>query len=83
MKRLSDLPNIGLQLEEKLIQAGIAHEDDLFRYGSKRSFQKISEISPGACLNMLLALEGAVQGLRWHSLHPAVKQELEDYYNSL
>ena len=83
MRRLSDLPNIGLQLEEKLSRVGITTEEQLQHYGSKRSFQKIRENDTGACLNMLLALEGAVQNLHWHSIHPEVKSELEDYYRTL
>jgi len=37
----------------------------------------------GVCINMLYALEGAIQGIRWHGLSKERKLELKEYYNSL
>jgi len=37
----------------------------------------------GVCINMLFALEGAIQGIRWHGLSHERKQELKEFYNFL
>jgi len=36
----------------------------------------------GACLNMLCALEGAIEGISWHYLSDEVKQELKEFHKS-
>jgi len=48
--------------------------------GSKQALIKISALeNSGACLNMLYALEGAIQGIRWHGLSKETKQELKEF----
>ncbi|MBS6511016.1 MAG: TfoX/Sxy family DNA transformation protein, partial [Clostridiales bacterium] len=37
---------------------------------------------PGICLSALQALEGAVRGVRWHSLPSEVKQDLKAFYRA-
>jgi DNA transformation protein len=34
-------------------------------------------LDANACIDELLALEGAIQGIRWHNLDNAWKQELQ------
>lgn len=66
MPSLSDLPNIGKILETKLINSGISNADELTTLGNEKAIIKIAAIEDSdACLNMLYALEGAVQGVRW------------------
>ena len=36
-----------------------------------------------ACLNMLCALEGAIQGIRWQYLSDTVKSDLRSFHKSL
>ena len=78
-KRLSDLPNIGKELEMKLIQVGIETPEQLRSIGSKDAYIKISTISEGPCINMLYALEGAIQEIRWHNLDRQTKDELREF----
>ncbi|WP_309245476.1 TfoX/Sxy family DNA transformation protein [Clostridium estertheticum] len=35
-----------------------------------------------ACINKLYALEGSIQGIRWHNLSKEVKNELNEFYNT-
>ena len=45
------------------------------------SVKKIKEIDDSACLNRLMALEGAIQNIRWHDLSENDKKNLKDFYN--
>ncbi len=84
MELLSAMPNIGKELAGKLTQAEVSSPGELKFLGSKEAFLKIKTIYPEeACINMLYALEGAVQDVRWHKLDKDVKAELLDYYRSL
>jgi hypothetical protein len=79
MEKLSNLPNIGAELEKKLISAGIRTPDDLINSGAEDAFLKIRLSDHSACFNMLMALEGAVQGIRWHDLSAQRKKELKQF----
>lgn len=82
MGELSKLPNIGKVLEKQLNDVGINTVDDLVNLGSKEVWLKIKEIDDSACLNRLMALEGAIQNIRWHNLSEEDKDNLRDFYNS-
>ena len=80
MNSLVTLPNIGNSLAQKLNLIGITNSDQLKAIGSKQALIKISALkNSGACLNMLYALEGAIQGIRWHGLPKEIKQELKEF----
>jgi DNA transformation protein and related proteins len=84
MKSLTDLPNIGKTLADKLRSVGIENEHDLQTIGSENAIIKIATIeNSGTCINMLYALEGAIQGIRWHQLDNGRKQELRDFYSMM
>ena len=84
MSILSDLPNIGKTLAEKLYTIGIESEEDLQQLGAENTLIKLNTLSDSnTCLNMLYAIEGAIQGIRWHSLNKERKEILKDFYNSI
>jgi DNA transformation protein len=84
MKSLTELPNIGKTLAEKLNLIGVKNEQELKQLGSKDAIIKISTMeNSGDCINMLYALEGAIQGIRWHNLDNDKKKELKEFYNML
>jgi len=84
MNSLTELPNIGKTLAEKLEFIGVKTEQDLKELGSESAIIKISTIeNSGSCINMLYALEGAIQGIRWHGLDKERKQELKEFYRML
>jgi DNA transformation protein len=80
MGKLSDMPNIGATLEKKLIEAGIFNSESLRELGSKEAFMRLRMIDNTVCLNMLCALEGAIQGIRWHGLADACKGDLKEFF---
>ncbi len=79
MGELSKLPNIGNIIEEQLNSVGIETVDQLKEIGSKQAWLKIRSIDNSACVNRLCALEGAIQGIRWHNLPDEVKKELKEF----
>ena len=81
MGELSKLPNIGKVLENQLNDVGINTVDDLINLGSQEAWLKIKEIDDSACLNRLMALEGAIQNIRWHNLSEEDKGNLRNFYN--
>ena len=82
MGDLSKLPNIGKVLEEQLNDVGINTVDELIDIGSKEAWLKIKEIDESACINRLMALEGAIQNIRWHNLSEEEKNNLKEFYNN-
>lgn len=83
MKRLTDLPNIGKVLAERLIEAGIKTPDDLFDLGAEEAFLRIKTVDNDACLSKLCALEGAIRGIRWHNLSADRKEELQRFFTTV
>ena len=81
MGELSKLPNIGKVVEKQLNDVGINTIDELINLGSKEAWLKIKEVDESACLNRLMALEGAIQNIRWHDLSDEDKKNLKDFYN--
>ena len=80
MGELSKLPNIGKTVEEQLLQVGICSVDELVRVGAKGAWLKIQEIDESACINRLMALEGAIQGVKKTMLSDEVKADLKEIY---
>ncbi|WNY26229.1 TfoX/Sxy family protein [Methanolapillus millepedarum] len=80
---LEKLPNIGKVVAEKLVDAGINTPEELRKTGAKNAFLKLRLRDPTACLSMLYGLEGAVEGIRWHSLSDEKKKQLKEFYQSL
>ena len=82
MGELSNLPNIGKTVEEQLIQIGISTVDELRKIGAKNAWLKIQKIDASACINRLMALEGAIRGIKKNMLPDEVKADLKAFYNS-
>ena len=82
MGELSDLPNIGKTVEKQLIQAGIGSAEELKRVGAKSAWLRIQEIDESACSHRLMALEGAVRGVKKTMLPDEVKADLREFYQS-
>ncbi len=80
MGELSKLPNIGKVVEEQLNQAGIYTEDELKAVGSRQAWLEIQKRDTSACIHRLLALEGAIRGVKKTALPDEVKTELKSFY---
>jgi len=82
MEKLAGLPNIGDTLAEKLVSAGFTCYDDLASLGSVEVTLKIREgVDPGACYNMLYAIEGAIRGVRWHTIPKEERNQLKKEFD--
>ncbi len=72
------VPNIGDVLAEKLTHAGITGYPELVSLGSVEAALRIrAGVDPGACYNMLYALEGAIRGVRWHTIPKGERDRLK------
>jgi DNA transformation protein len=83
MGELLKLINIGKELEKQLNKVGVQTFEELKNIGSKKIWMKIYDIDSSACYNRLCALEGAIQGIRWHNLSDEDKSDLKKFYNNV
>ena len=83
MSDLTKLPNIGSELSRRLELAGIKTSNELKELGTENAFIKLKTVFPDACYNQLYAMEGAIQGIRWHGISKERKEELQEFMNSL
>jgi DNA transformation protein len=65
-----------------LIKAGINDIEALRQTGSKEAYIKLRLLEGDTCFNTLCALEGAIQGIRWHYLDSEIKAELRRFFDS-
>lgn len=80
MGELSRLPNIGKAVEAQLIQADICTADELRQIGAKEAWLRIQAFDESACIHRLMALEGAIEGVRKTMLPDEVKAGLKAFY---
>ena len=81
MGELSKLPNIGKVIESQLNEVGINTYEDLKNYGAEKAWLKIQSIDKSACIHRLMALEGAILGIKKSELPQIRKDELKEFYN--
>ena len=81
MGELEKLPNIGKEVERQLNEVGIFTYDELKSIGTEQAWLRIQEIDASACIHRLLALEGAIQGVKKTALPQERKDKLKDFYN--
>lgn len=81
MGELSKLPNIGKVIESQLNEVGINTYEDLKDYGVEKAWLKIQSIDKSACIHRLMALEGAILGIKKFELPQIRKDELKEFYN--
>ena len=79
---LSDLPNIGPELAKCLIKADIDSPEKLHQLGSVEAAARISPFRPSqsSCRSALCALEGAIRGIRWHTIPKEDRDKLGENY---
>jgi DNA transformation protein len=78
---LSELPNIGATLSSELEKAGIASYDELVDVGSVEATLRVARGEAEPCYNKLYALEGAIRGVRWHSIPKEERARLKEQYD--
>lgn len=82
MGQLANLPNIGKVIEEQLNSVGIETTEQLVRTGAENAWLKIQVIDSSACIHRLLALEGAICGVKKTDLPAERKAELKKFYEA-
>ena len=80
MGELSNLPNIGKVVEEQLLRVGIDSAEELKRIGAREAWLRIQQIDESACIHRLMALEGAIRGVKKSMLSDEVKADLKAFY---
>jgi DNA transformation protein len=80
MTKLTGLINVGKELEKQLNSAGIRSKADLENTGTMEAWLKIQKIDSSACINRLIALECAIQGVSRYGLSRKDKDKLKDFY---
>ncbi|MBL7162985.1 MAG: TfoX/Sxy family protein [Anaerolineales bacterium] len=84
MEDLTQLPNIGPVLAEKLKQIGVTTYDDLAEMGSVDALIRIGQTDITAFANMLYALEGAILGVRWHNIPKEHREKVKnEFYQAI
>lgn len=81
LESLSALPNIGKDTERQLNEVGIFTYEELHSIGAEQAWLKIQEIDESACIHRLLALEGAIQGVKKAMLPEVRKKALKEFYS--
>jgi DNA transformation protein len=73
---LTNLPDIGGEIARLLTAAGIRSARELRQMGALAAAVRIKEIRSDdpPCRSMLAGLEGAIRGVRWHTI-PKVERE--------
>lgn len=82
MGELEQLYNIGTVIEKQLNAVGIYTKNDLESIGSQEAWLRIQSIDSSACINRLLSLEGAIQGIPKKELSEIDKKWLRDFYRN-
>ncbi|ENK2092831.1 TfoX/Sxy family DNA transformation protein [Vibrio vulnificus] len=76
-ERLKDLPNLRLATERMLKKAGIETVEQLESQGAVRAYEAIKNTHSGAVsLELLWALEGAINGTHWSVIPQQRRDEL-------
>jgi DNA transformation protein len=81
--KLEDLPNIGGTLAELLHRTGINSPEELYENGTLQAFLRIKALDSEACFSKLCAIEGAIEGVRWHNLSREKKAELKQFFSMI
>lgn len=82
MGELSTLSNIGPEVERQLNEAGVTTAAELRALGAEDAWLRIQANDPSACIHRLLALEGAIQGVKKTLLPPERRAELKAFYQA-
>lgn len=72
--------NIGKDTERRLLSVGVDSFAALKKLGSKKAFLLLQTLDPGACLDLLYGLEGAIQDVKWNELDEKKKEELRLFH---
>lgn len=78
-ERLESVVNIGPKLAAGLRNVGVNDLGQLCDEGAVAVWERLRRADEFDCVHSLLALEGAVQGIRWHDLPADLRSDLAAY----
>lgn len=81
--RLTELKNIGKEMESKLVSIGITNVEELKQLGSKEAFFRLKTVYPEVCLVHLYTIQGAIDNVDFSTLSSATKADLKNFSDSL
>ncbi|GJL80021.1 MAG: TfoX [Nitrospinaceae bacterium] len=79
LSTLSQLKNIGKNVEKRLNEIGVYSRADLNKIGSAKAYQQLSQKQPGNHLPVcyyLYSLEGALKNKHWDEFSESEKKKL-------
>ncbi|ALB62309.1 DNA transformation protein TfoX [Cronobacter condimenti 1330] len=82
-RRVKDLPNLNVQLEVSLWEAGIRDVDTLCAFGAKECWLKLRKARKNLGLHVLYALQGAITGTHEAALPAQIREELLEWFMQL
>ncbi len=74
------LPNIGGEVAQQLLNAGVQDYLQLKALGAEQAWLKIQQVDKTVCVNRLMALEGAIHGIKKGRISDERKAELKAFY---
>lgn len=83
MSQLTQLKNIGQEMQRKLVAVGIDTPEALAQLGAKQAYFRLKTQFPNCCLVHLYCLEGAILGLDYNCLPEDIKRELKEFSDAL
>lgn len=79
-ENLTQLPNIGFVLAKRLMEVGIYAPEELRNIGIENTFLRLQVVDPGACIQELYAIAGAIKGIRSNDLSSEEKAGLKLFF---
>jgi len=78
------LPNIGQEVASRLREVGITTAEALRELGSIETALRLKAARPGdpPCRSMLSGLEGAIRGVRWHTIPKEERERLWEKFQA-
>ena len=76
VSQLARLANLGPKSEQWLNAIGVYTRRDLVKLGAVNAYRLLKGQGYNATLNLVYAIEGALRGMEWNRLPPALKTEL-------
>jgi DNA transformation protein len=81
MKPIESLPNVGQKLAEELKMIRINSWEDMINLGSVEIALMLKLNGIDVCCCKLYAIEGAIQGKRWHLLSTETRDRLKQEFH--
>ena len=79
MARLAELKNVGAKSAAWMIEIGVDTPERLAELGAVETYRRMKAAHPReVSLCAVWALQGAIDGIASHHLHPDIKQALKD-----